>query len=508
MTRSTTCAASARVRARLLDRRSFVQLITLGLADEPAHGFAVTGEANALPGAGSRDDFGEIVACFGDGNGQAFHAGSESKIEAKRLHFAISRDAAKTAGCFAPACVGVTPAVRCAPGEKASLLGTSCGSVGRSRASSNASAWAPDLQSQRPAMRIFHCECGARVFFDNFRCLSCQRELGFAPGALEMTSFAAGSVGVLETPRGRYRKCANDVVDGVCNWLLDADAEEELCQACRLNNVIPDLSQPENRALWQEVEVAKRRLIYSLDSLGLPVIAKSEDAQRGLAFDIKQSTPAERVLTGHADGLITLNLSEAHSVEREQRRVSLKERYRTVLGHFRHEVGHYFWDRLVADLGRQPAFRAVFGDEQADYAAALEHHYAGSANPAYAEQYISPYAAAHPWEDFAECFAHYLHLCDTLETAVAYGLSPGAATGVPVDFEPLMAEWYEVTVALNALNRSMGLPDAYPFAISTVVKEKLRFIHQIVRTPRVAMSGAVARSPVTAASSAASGATP
>jgi hypothetical protein len=329
-------------------------------------------------------------------------------------------------------------------------------------------------------MRVFHCECGATVFFNNTLCLSCQRELGFVPETLELATLD-------DDVRRRYRKCRNYVDEGVCNWLVRADRDEELCQACRLNNVIPNLSEPENRKLWQDVEQAKRHLIYSLDSLGLPVLAKTDDAERGLSFDIKQSLGDERVLTGHADGLITLNLDEANAAQREQIRESLRERYRTLLGHFRHEIGHYFWDRLVADAGRHVEFRRQFGDERVDYTKALKAHYEKPANPGFYQDFISHYAASHPWEDFAETFAHYLHMIDTLETAQSYGFASPRADW---DFEMLMADWYRLTVALNALNRSMGLADAYPFAITPPVKEKLRYVHELIQAARRASSDA------------------
>lgn len=336
-------------------------------------------------------------------------------------------------------------------------------------------------------MRVFTCECGATIFFDNSECLSCGRELGFAPDQLQLLTLGELRDGTFDTAGGRYRKCSNYVDQGVCNWLLPADAAAELCQACELNHVIPNLSEPENGALWQEVEKAKRRLIYSLNQLGLPLLSKDQDAERGLSFDIKASVGNERVLTGHADGLITLNLKEADAAEREKMRLALKERYRTLLGHFRHEVGHYYWDRLVRDGDRIQAFRDLFGDETDDYGAALRRHYAAPPNPGYAESFISNYAASHPWEDFAETFAHYLHVVDTLETAQQFGF---AAPAAPHDFETLMSEWYQLSVALNSLNRSMGLPDAYPFAISATVKQKLGFVHELIQAARRANSDA------------------
>jgi hypothetical protein len=325
------------------------------------------------------------------------------------------------------------------------------------------------------------------VFFENSRCLACGRELGFAPDQLELLSFFETDDGVIRSPHGTYRKCKNYVHEGVCNWLVEAGASQELCQACELNHVIPDLSIPENRALWLEVEKAKRRLVYSLNRLRLPLLSKTQDPALGLSFDIKADVGDERVLTGHSDGLITLNLKEANAAEREKMRLSMKERYRTLLGHFRHEIGHYYWDRLVRDAGRVEAFRRLFGDERADYAESLRRHYeAGPPSDSF-DRFISHYASAHPWEDFAETFAHYLHMTDTLETAEQFGF---AAPKSERDFEQLMAEWYRLTVALNALNRSMGLPDAYPFAISPVVEAKLGFVHELVQAARRASSAA------------------
>lgn len=340
-------------------------------------------------------------------------------------------------------------------------------------------------------MAVFRCFCSARVFFENTRCLNCNRELGFLPDLGVLSALEPEANGVFRAEGRAYFKCSNNVEHGVCNWLVPQGVDEKFCRACRLNNVIPDLSNAENRRLWGEVEQAKRRLIYTLNRLGLPILSKMQDPERGLAFDIKADTGSARVLTGHADGLITLNLAEADSVVREEMRVQLKERYRTLLGHFRHEVGHYYWERLVRDAGgeRLIQFRERFGDERADYAQALERHYALATSSASSDATISHYAAAHPWEDWAETFAHYLHMIDTLETAFHFGFTADLSVKSSVtnlsDFDALISEWSELTVALNALNRSMGLQDAYPFAISPTVRSKLAFVHQLVRGVRV-----------------------
>jgi hypothetical protein len=326
------------------------------------------------------------------------------------------------------------------------------------------------------------------VFFENAVCLSCKRELGFVPEHLQLSALEPRADGSFETTWGPRRKCSNYSELSACNWMVTADGVDTLCAACRLNHTIPNLSVPENRELWAAVEKAKRRLVYSLMRLGLALRSKQQAPETGLAFDIKADEGNTQVLTGHNDGLITLNLAEADSAEREKIRSAMRERYRTLLGHFRHEIGHYFWDRLVKDGPRLSEFRRLFGDESQDYAAALRCHYSSGPHYNYADSFISAYASAHPWEDFAETFAHYLHLEDTLETAHEFGFTSHVPQRMSIvelsAFEPLMKDWNELVIALNELNRSMGLPDAYPFAISPLVRQKLQFVHALVAAAR------------------------
>jgi hypothetical protein len=281
--------------------------------------------------------------------------------------------------------------------------------------------------------------------------------------------------------QGSYRWCDNRSTAAGCNWMIPASDPDALCQACRLNNVIPDLSQPENRERWGRTESAKRSLVYGLNRLGLPVVPRSVDPERGLAFDIKNDTRQARVMTGHDDGLITLNLKEADPVLREKARLAMHERYRTLLGHFRHEVGHYYWDRLLRDGPRLEDFRMHFGDERSDYGQALERHYARQASDDWKGNFVSAYASAHPWEDWAETWAHYLHMVDTLETAQAYGVRVArTADGGTGTFAELIAEWLGLTVILNALSRSLGHEDLCPFELGDGVQRKLAFVHEIV----------------------------
>jgi hypothetical protein len=336
-------------------------------------------------------------------------------------------------------------------------------------------------------MRWFNCECGARVFFDNTACLSCGRELGFLPEPRRIVALEPGTEAerVACGVSKRVRKCKNYETHGVCNWLIRADDENELCLACRLSEVIPDQSDAENRAKWAKMEAAKRRLVYSLLGLGLPLVPKSEDAQNGLAFEIKADTGNEHVITGHADGRITLNLAEADPVLREKTRVAMNERYRTLLGHFRHEIGHYYWDLLVRDSQNLDGFRQLFGDEQRDYTAALQEYYERKEQVSWSGDFVSVYATAHPWEDWAETFAHYLHMVDTVETAESFGLTLAKAQSGKRDFDSLRSRFVELALVLNALNRSMGLDDAYPFTLGDVAARKLGFVHDVVRGAQV-----------------------
>jgi hypothetical protein len=312
-------------------------------------------------------------------------------------------------------------------------------------------------------------------------------------GAAADAGSATVEVTVPGGKREKFLKCKNFTEHDICNWLVRAADDQPYCLSCRLTEVIPDLANAKNRQAWAEVESAKRRLLYTLRALQLPVLTKLESQQAGLAFRFLNGTKEAPVTTGHADGLITLNVAEADAAYRENMRDKLGEAYRTVLGHLRHEIGHYYWDRLVRDGGRVEPYRALFGDESASYEAAIQRHY-GEGPPAdWAETFISAYATMHPWEDWAETWAHYLHMLDTLETAKSHGLTvrvPGQSdTAARVstdelkfgDFEGLMAGWQAVTIALNSLNRSMGMKDVYPFVLSQLVRDKLRFVHDLIR---------------------------
>jgi hypothetical protein len=351
-------------------------------------------------------------------------------------------------------------------------------------------------------MRLFTCQnCGQLLYFENTACERCGTTLGFVPQRSAVRAIEAdGDLWreVNDDSDKRYRICGNARAAG-CNWLLRAEDAGDYCIACRHNHVIPDLSVPQNVAPWRTLEAAKRRLFYSLMRLCLPMPTREEDPAHGLAFDFLAETPAQpKILTGHEDGLITIALKEGDDAERNRMQHQMGELYRTPLGHFRHEVGHYYWDILVRDAGKLDEFRALFGDERADYAAALRAHYARTDDGTWRNNFVSLYASSHPWEDFAETWAHYLHIIDTLEMAAAFGVAVDPARGrdpslhTRVDFDPyraagidaLVESWLPLTYAVNGLNRSMGHPDLYPFVLPPAVIVKLGFVHDLVGCDR------------------------
>jgi len=352
-------------------------------------------------------------------------------------------------------------------------------------------------------MRLFECRaCGHWLSFDEMQCAGCSRDLGYLTGEAQLRSLdpagedASGRPLQTVHPSGSpsFRFCANRAY-GACNWLVSADSPEELCICCRTNHTIPDLSSDIFAERWRQIELAKHRLMYSLLRLGLDIPNKVDDPMGGLSFQFLADDNDFRVMTGHEDGIITINIVEADSVERERARSSMQEPYRTLLGHFRHEIGHYYWDRLVRDGGLLDEYRALFGDESFDYQTALNEYYAGNFPADWRDRFVSQYASAHPWEDFAETFAHFLHMVDTLETAYAFGLRirPKAATqedlATTIDFDPyrgaafdaIVESWRPLTIAVNSLNRSMGQPDLYPFEPGPGVIEKLAFIDRMIR---------------------------
>ncbi len=342
-------------------------------------------------------------------------------------------------------------------------------------------------------MQRFTCECGNSLFFGSTRCLSCGKEVGFDLCSGTMIKIA---------PSGKFRRCQNGVFHGVCNWTVAEGSRDKLCLACTMNQVIPDLNDTRNKLLWERTETAKRRLLYTLHRLGIKIPSKKEDPQNGLAFEIVSIVLNPSVTTGHLNGVITVNLEEADDTYRQINRQQLGENSRTLLGHFRHESAHYFWRRFLSDLEwgdpQRMAFRERFGNESKDYAASLESHYRLGAPLEWEQQFISAYAASHPWEDWAETWAHYLQMVDGLETCEAMGIHVQNLTlplmilpvqsgflptclvpppGEDDTFLAMLQRWLCLSTVLNEVSDSLGESPLYPFVISVPIAQKLRLAH-------------------------------
>ena len=384
-------------------------------------------------------------------------------------------------------------------------------------------------------MERFTCICESKpeLFFTSTTCIVCGRLTGFcydrhATEAFEPTKLAGKYV--CTSTGATYRQCENYASHSACNGMINNDQNNEeepqtLCFACHFNETIPDLSVPEHLPLWRKMETAKRQALYTLTSLGLPLPDKQQEPEMGLSFNFTTDKDAsdhfqsqlpncEPVFTGHDKGEITINLAEADSVALASNKSGLSENYRTLLGHFRHELGHYFWDRLVEPNEQSlKEYRSLFGDEREDYQEALDRHYKNGPPQNWPENHISAYATMHPWEDWAETWAHYLHMIDTLETAQAFGFEVDQSQspltndlGKNDNIEELnlpqetsaedtngyrkssittiIDNWIQLSIGLNALNRSMGLEDAYPFVLTPVIRDKLALVHKIIHDAR------------------------
>jgi hypothetical protein len=330
-------------------------------------------------------------------------------------------------------------------------------------------------------MLSFACDhCGHLVFFENTVCLSCSTPQGFVPERLDLVALEGEVASSLH-------RCANRE-PAACNWMVARAGE--LCRSCELTRTRPSDDDARGLAEFAVTEAAKRRVIMQLLDLGLPGVRPGE-----LAFDFL-SSDHKPVGTGHVDGVITIDLAESDDARREERRVQFGEPYRTLLGHLRHELGHYFQPLIVTGDDEWARCRELFGDDREDYAAALQSHYEQGAPKDWAQRHVSAYATMHPWEDWAETFAHYLHIRDTLQTAAEYGVTVRGPRAVTMDrslkatpqpeagertLQEVLDNWLPLTYALNAVNRSMGRDDLYPFTLAQPVIDKLEFVHRRVR---------------------------
>ncbi len=357
-------------------------------------------------------------------------------------------------------------------------------------------------------MNRFVCHCSNVLFFENTQCVACGSEVGWCPGCKRITGLIKNSngsyqCGAAECP-SQLVKCHNYEVEHVCNRCISANSKNssmtQLCDYCRYNDTIPDLSIEENRERWYRLETAKRRLLYTLDLLSLPYGKAEDGIHPALSFDFKADAShaenvwqpigeREQVYTGHQNGKITINLREAEDVEREKLRVSLGETHRTIIGHFRHEIAHYYWEMLIQGK-QEEAFNEVFGDFQnPTYSQALERHYKEGPPSDWPESFISAYATMHPWEDFAETFAKYLAIVSVLDTA-KHNFLKDAVDPMKAEIMGMIQSYQSLGLVLNEMNREMGLIDLMPEVLHPPVVKKLDFIHQLIRVSR---SGTLSR---------------
>jgi len=374
-------------------------------------------------------------------------------------------------------------------------------------------------------MKTFKCSCEDHpiLFFESSHCVACDKTVGLDDWFDKVEPYdldkASGQYFKASQPEIRYQKCDNHADFKACNSMVNLDTfvpsdkeGEVLCFACRFNRTIPNLSIVEHIPLWRKMEAAKRRALYTLKALSLPLHNISQNHEGGLSFDfttdrdvsdnfVTRLKNQEAVFTGHNCGHITINLAEANDVARSHTKLAMGEQYRTLLGHFRHELGHYYFDKLILNSPEKHELcKKHFGDDEASYKKALERHYKEGAPDNWRDEFISEYATMHPYEDWAETWAHYMHIIDTLETAQNFSIT-GSTPGNDPDTEEvgelrlpqgayffssqtsitsILDTWIDFSVILNSLNRSMGMNDAYPFVLTQPVRTKLAFIHYAV----------------------------
>ncbi len=355
-------------------------------------------------------------------------------------------------------------------------------------------------------MKIFLCSCGNKLFFENYLCLACRREVGWCPVCKGMHAMEPDNTGGYQCRNPACKssvvKCFNYAIYAICNRMIENRGQpqnaDNLCDYCQLTETIPDLSVPGNLNKWYNLEIAKRRLLYLLDLIGLPYGARQAAFALPLSFDFKEDikNPAftgwvgfrkeEKVYTGHANGKITINIREADPVEREKLRVAFGETHRTLIGHFRHEIGHYYWQLLVMGK-KEEAYKAVFGDPNSPtYTEALNLYYKNGPKPNWQNSYISAYATMHSWEDFAETWGTYLDMFAVLDTAENTALlrMPGE-DWQNTQLDTMLTRYADLSLKVNEVNRSLGLPDLLPETFSGPVIEKLRYIHHLIKSNKI-----------------------
>jgi hypothetical protein len=348
-------------------------------------------------------------------------------------------------------------------------------------------------------MRSFTCTCGNQLFFDNSICMRCKHEVGWCPCCKAIVDVITANDGAFACAccHTALVKCENYARHNVCNRFVVSQKSEGsqgetsqgiFCDCCRFNRIVPDLKVAGNHEKWYRLEAAKRRTLYGMNHVGFPYGTQADGIVPALIFDFKGDIipdrryrlmgPFQKIYTGHENGVITINIQEADDVEREKLRVNLHEAQRSLLGHFRHEFGHYIWEVLIK-AKREADCIALFGDHNNPaYDIALQAYYKDGPKPDWLMNYVSAYASSHPWEDFAETFAVYLDMQSALDTAANGSLSDPVD---PADLDAMVEAYKNLGIALNEMNRTIGLLDFLPEVFADPIHEKLRFIHSLAK---------------------------
>jgi hypothetical protein len=323
-------------------------------------------------------------------------------------------------------------------------------------------------------MRAFLCRvCDSRLVIEDVECTVCWTATGYSRLEGDMVPVYNGTY--LDAGGARWFRCRTRELSG-CNWLVPYEGEQ--CFSCGLTRTRPPDADLHGLGLYPVAEGAKRHLIAELDRIGLPIVTRAEDPDKGLCFDLLSSVN-EKIIMGHNRGAVTIDLAEGDDVIRVKMQREFREPFRTMLGHFRHEIGHYYEMLLVRDDDTIERTRAMFGDETAPYQAAIERHYRDGPPRGWEASYISSYATMHPFEDFAETFAHFLHIRDAVDTAGNFGLIE--VDDDSTEFGDLVRHtWIPLSTALNQINRSMGRSPLYPFVLPEPVLRKLEFVASLV----------------------------
>jgi hypothetical protein len=344
------------------------------------------------------------------------------------------------------------------------------------------------IESRANILKRGKCKCNRWLFFGNTACLGCDRSVGRCCACRAMASFSPASTSELfscDNCHAEVQPCANRNL-GICNCFANQtdSTGNVLCTYCEFTRVVPPHDSPDKFSRWRELESAKRRLLIQLSGLEFPPFASKFVPTCPLVFEFKEDTvlpdgSIEAVFTGHENGVITINAHEADSVRREQSRVAFNEPQRTLIGHMRHEYGHFLDLCCIQGDLLRAKYVELFGDPATvDYAEAKTRYYAQGPTGNWPESYVSAYASMHPWEDFAETVNVYLDLMALAETARDQ-LGSNIDTSANGCVATFISELLDLAITVSEFNFDMGLNALLPERFNDEVVCKLSYVHSL-----------------------------